>query len=323
MNLAENIKFGNSIDSFNHNRFFRGVVEDANDPEKLGRVKVRILGVHSDNFLFVTTDSLPWAEVLVPNIFRNQMSGIGISSVPLEGSWVWVFFDNNDWNKPIVIGTTTGISKEPSLGLAFSDRNMKYPLIERLNESDINRLARGEKFALTSISLKRKLKKEFVIPCVQSYWSEPDETSSKAEYPHNTVIETPSGNILEYDDTPGNSRISYFHSSGSYWEFIDNGDHNTKVQNDNYFIVERDSMEFIKRDYFKTINRNKEELIQGNKSTSVNGNFKEEIKGSTEIDILVSKTEKVTGKVTEKYSTGQSTDGGPMIQIKAGMIYLN
>ena len=59
----------------------RGVVEDNNDPLKIGRVRVRIFGVHSDKneksgakFEFVKTSELPWAEVMGSTGF-----GIGIS----------------------------------------------------------------------------------------------------------------------------------------------------------------------------------------------------------------------------------------------------
>jgi len=43
MNLKENIIFKNVIDNYDSNIFFRGVIENRNDPKKLGRVQVRIL----------------------------------------------------------------------------------------------------------------------------------------------------------------------------------------------------------------------------------------------------------------------------------------
>ena len=49
----------------------RGVVEDNADPLKIGRVRVRIFGIHSEKnekagskFEFVKTSELPWAEVM-------------------------------------------------------------------------------------------------------------------------------------------------------------------------------------------------------------------------------------------------------------------
>jgi len=57
----------------------------------------------------VPTSELPWAETIVSTGFHGGMSGIGISAVPLKGTWVWVFLDGGDWNRPIIIGLISGI----------------------------------------------------------------------------------------------------------------------------------------------------------------------------------------------------------------------
>ena len=46
--------------------WFFGIVEDRNDPLNLGRVRVRIFGRHSDNKQLIPTESLPWAQILLP-----------------------------------------------------------------------------------------------------------------------------------------------------------------------------------------------------------------------------------------------------------------
>ena len=43
-------------------RWFIGIVEDIEDPKKLGRAKVRILNEHDE----VETDNIPWAHVMMP-----------------------------------------------------------------------------------------------------------------------------------------------------------------------------------------------------------------------------------------------------------------
>ena len=48
-------------DGFN---WFYGVVEEINDPTKLGRVKVRIFGHHTDNLQELPTTGLPWAQTI-------------------------------------------------------------------------------------------------------------------------------------------------------------------------------------------------------------------------------------------------------------------
>ena len=41
--------------------WFAGVVEDRQDPLKLGRVRVRCLGYHTDDRNVLPTEDLPWA----------------------------------------------------------------------------------------------------------------------------------------------------------------------------------------------------------------------------------------------------------------------
>ena len=45
--------------------WFTGVVEDRNDPSKLGRVKVRCLGLHTESKVDIPTEDLPWAHVML------------------------------------------------------------------------------------------------------------------------------------------------------------------------------------------------------------------------------------------------------------------
>ena len=59
--MSENYFMG--LDGF---VWFTGVVEDRNDPDKLGRVRVRCLGYHTDDLVDLPTQDLPWAQVMTP-----------------------------------------------------------------------------------------------------------------------------------------------------------------------------------------------------------------------------------------------------------------
>jgi len=101
---------------FNQDGFvwFLGVVEDRMDPEKMGRVRVRIYGYHSDSKVDVPTEDLPWAIPIQP-INSAALSGIGIAPVgPMPGTWVIGFFlDGNDMQQPAIFGTIG--SKAPTV----------------------------------------------------------------------------------------------------------------------------------------------------------------------------------------------------------------
>jgi Gp5 N-terminal OB domain len=92
-----------------------GVVEDRNDPEKLGRCKVRIFGYHTENLDILPKDKLPWAVPLQP-ITSAANSGVGSTPLgPLEGTWVtgW-FLDGEEKQQPIMMGTIGGKPKDPN-----------------------------------------------------------------------------------------------------------------------------------------------------------------------------------------------------------------
>lgn len=93
-------------DGFN---WFLGVVEDRNDPAKLGRSRVRIFGHHLDDKSVMPTQDLIWA---LPSFAVNSVHQ---NSTYKEGDWVWGFFlDAHDQQKPVIVGVLPGIPKDPA-----------------------------------------------------------------------------------------------------------------------------------------------------------------------------------------------------------------
>jgi uncharacterized protein involved in type VI secretion and phage assembly len=72
---------------------YRGIVADRNDPERLGRLKVRVPSLLADA---VTG----WAWPVAP----YAGAGIGLFAVPQEGDLVWVEFLEGDLEHPIWSG---------------------------------------------------------------------------------------------------------------------------------------------------------------------------------------------------------------------------
>ena len=90
--------------------WFVGVVEDRNDPERIGRVRVRCLGFHTEDLNSLPTADLPWAHVMHP-VTDPSMHGMGSTpSFLVEGSWVIGFFrDAQEKQQPVIIGSLPGI----------------------------------------------------------------------------------------------------------------------------------------------------------------------------------------------------------------------
>ena len=207
-----------------HNGFlwFTGVVEDRNDPQKAGRVRVRALGHHTSNTTILPTSDLPWAHTMLPSTAAG-ISGLGQSATGLvEGSWVLGYFrDGNDRQEPIVLGTLPGYPSELSQSGGFYDPNGIYPKYK--DEPDVNRLAvANEDKEHLSLTLRKATRITGVSTADFDPFKAADNTQVEgsasdtldqpeipyaAVYPFNNVYESESGHIREYDDTSGAERI--------------------------------------------------------------------------------------------------------------------
>ena len=121
--------------------WFNGVVEDRNDPQKLGRLRVRCVGIHTDNKDDLPTADLPWSQLIHP-ITSSGISGLGHSpGFIVEGTWVFGYFrDGYAMQEPMVIGTLPGKPVElAETSKGFYDPNGVYPKYK--DEVDTNRLA--------------------------------------------------------------------------------------------------------------------------------------------------------------------------------------
>jgi len=191
--------------------WFFGVVEDREDPLKLGRVKVRIFDFYSSNKALMPTDQLPWAIIMVPptNPSFNKV-GISPNGLTVGSTVVGFFMDGYDANQPVIMGTIHGIP---------GNDNKKHDVTELARE--VNNLNK-------------------------QYDSMEPESAYNAKYPYNKVLRTESGHVIELDDTPGKERIHVYHTSGTYTEIDKNGRKVDKIV-DNYFeIVLKDQTVHIK-----------------------------------------------------------------------------
>ena len=89
--------------------FYFGLVEDTNDPDKLGRIRVRVGHVHPQDHKLAETEDLPWAEVV--RAFGSNPNQ-GEYHVPSVGSQVVVMFSQGDPLYPLCLGTINGIASE-------------------------------------------------------------------------------------------------------------------------------------------------------------------------------------------------------------------
>ena len=282
--------------------WFVGVIEDRNDPVKLGRLRVRCFGWHTEDKGEIPTDKLPWA-LPMNSVNSAQTNNIGISPTGLvEGAWVIGFFlDGDRAQEPVVMGTLATIPSElANTQEGFYDPNGKYP--EVIDEPDVNRLSRNDIDKPHDVLASKESGRTTNVTMANGgVWSEPT-SAYNATYPYNHVKETESGHIKEFDDTADNERIHEYHKSGTFYEVQPDGTKVTRVVGENYMIVAKGN----------DVN------IKGNCNLTIDQNCTTYIKGDWDILVGGNKRETVQGTVTEEYAKTQNTTAGGDITIVGG-----
>ena len=86
-------------------RWFIGVVSQIGDVRNLGRVRVRIFGIHNEDTAKVKISDLPWASVVVP-VTQGGVSGSTMPDGIQVGAQVYgIFLDGKHSQSPLVLGS--------------------------------------------------------------------------------------------------------------------------------------------------------------------------------------------------------------------------
>ena len=312
--------------------WFTGVVEDRQDPKRLGRVRVRVLGMHTEDLTKIPTTDLPWAHIMHP-VTNPSMQGLGDTPTFLvEGSWVVGFFlDAVEKQQPLIIGSLPGYPQNVAdTTKGFNDPNGTYPSEKithsdhAIEESDVNRLARNDTDKSHAVVAAKDSKRtqEVITANSTGSWNEP-KSAYAAAYPKNHVLETESGHIKEYDDTSGQERIHEYHTKGTFYEIDKDGNKSTRIVGDNYEVVAGSDFVNIKGTANLTIDSNCNTYIKGNWNIQVDGTKTEVVTGAVSETYKSTKTENVTGAVQETFSSTQTTNVSSNVTITGSRIDLN
>lgn len=137
--------------SFGSFEWFIGVVEDRDDPVKLGRVRVRAFGYHGDAS-GIPTEDLPWAMVL-QGVESAAQKGVGQSPTGIQVGThcVGFFADGKAAQTPIIMGTLAGAPEgEPDTNKLATGDDLDQTVIEEKNSNVLE--SRADSNALGSLT---------------------------------------------------------------------------------------------------------------------------------------------------------------------------
>ena len=338
--------------------WFNGVVEDRQDPHKLGRLRVRCVGIHTQNKDELPTADLPWSQLIHP-ITSSGISGLGHSpGFIVEGTWVFGYFrDAFSMQEPMVMGTLPGKPSELPVKMDEKDENKKwvekgfydpnavYPKYK--DEVDTNRLAVNEptqphlglelrkltrKTGIATADFDEVPSDKFVADTTIAAsdgdtWDQPTIPYA-AIYPYNHVFESESGHIFEIDDTKDNERLFNSHRTGTSTEINAEGTLVNIIKKDSYAIVAGLSQASISGKSDITIGGRHKIYI--NKDGQEGNNYDIQIGPNANVNIQVDKGDmnvvlangKMNTKVNGDYNL--DIDGNYTIDVKGNRnIYVN
>ena len=300
---------------------YRGVVEDNNDPEMLGRCKIRIWGIHTDikeagELEGIPTDNLPWAEPCM-GLVEGSITGAGLFSIPLQGSHVFLFFEGGNWQSPRYFATVPGRPTEaPDTTKGFNDPAGEFPRDDRLGEPDWHRLARGQKEG-TIIEHRNNNLDLSVSTADGNTWDEP-ESAYAAEYPKNIVLSTHRGLTIEIDNTEGAERVHLYHPSNTYIEIDVEGNIIFRNENDRFEITKGDRNKHIFGSDNETVDIDKTTYIKADNTVKIDNNRTTTI-GNDEVENISNNETRTVGQNSnETIGNDWNVSVGGNITITAG-----
>jgi hypothetical protein len=211
--------------------------------------------------------------------------------------------------------------KTDGSGISIEEKTQSESYPKFLDEPSTSRIARNDSDTITKTFIQeRKTNKVTSVPTVKSTWSEP-ETSYATKYPYNNVMDTESGHLLEFDDTPGAERVHIAHRSGSFIEWFPDGSRVEKITKDNYSIVMKDDNVYIMGKCNITVQGNAELKVQGNFDMDIGGTCNIRSAGKMKINApLIDLNDGTNGaaRIGDTADTGDAGTGGHFDTNSAG-----
>ena len=176
---------------------------------------------------------------------------------------------------------TVGVPQE-----GFAAASGEYPNRDYFFGTSVNKAARGEK--VNGLDLGGG---DYDLPI-----NIPDQKPS--QYPYNQVSESPSGHIIEIDDTPGGERVMIKHRTGA----------GVEMRADGSVVIssKKQRIEVTGGDQTTIIEGEGNLVYKGNLNLTVSGDFNVDVGGNYNVKVAGDKNEEIKGRHTKVVNRDQN-----------------
>lgn len=204
----------------------------------------------------------------------------------------------------------------------FYDPNRVYPRVTHIGEPDTNRLARGQKIKDTIVGEKDDSRTQNVPVArgaTPGKWNQP-KSPYNAKYPYNHVYESESGHVIEYDDTPDNERLHWYHREGTFMEIDRNGTWTRKIVGDGYEIYERDGNIYVGGRANITVEGNCNLYVKTDVNLQVDGDVVADVHKNMKFNIAKNFDVTVGGSINLKAKQNVNVEAGVNANVRAAKL---
>lgn len=246
-----------------------GFVRDTDDPERRGRVRFYIPEVAGDED---TSDT--WSDWALPKMplagfdtgalmvppapseqTRNDDSGNDKN--PLRRVAYWIEFRHGDPRFPIYTG-----------GFWYGEGdipNYTPPMSDVDNGGDESMLPPNGTAKTRLVDFDADGELTEATPATEPL------PSGEPRYPRNRFYKSPSGHLIEVDDTPDRERVKVYHRAGCYLEMTPDGSLITKVTGKRYGYVSDDEIRHVVGSVKEVFDREHHVQVAGNSTEIYRG----------------------------------------------------
>jgi hypothetical protein len=182
-----------------------------------------------------------------------------------------------------------GEGQEETVGVpneGFADASGEYPNRDYFFGTSVNKAATGER--INNLDLGGG---DFGVAL-----DVPDQKPS--QYPYNQVQETPSGHVIEIDDTPGGERVLFKHRTGAGIEMRADGSVVISSKSQRVEVSQGDATTIVEGE--GTL------VYKGNVNLRIDGDFNVDVAGNYNLNVAGDKKEDIKGRHTKVVNRDQN-----------------